>query len=111
MPRRSANRTKKRSYKKRQYKKGGAKGEFQKVIDYNIKDVELLRDIYYKVIETSKIKWLSGNHNICYLNVDISQLSVDNSLNIPRPAEKDISWMTKEHKRICEWAWRVKPIV
>ena len=88
-----------------------AKGEFQKVIDYNIKDVELLRDIYYKVIETSKIKWLSGNHNICYLNVDTSQLSVGNSLNIPRPSDKDISWMTKEHKQICEWAWRVKPIV
>ncbi len=87
-----------------------AKGEFQKVLDYNINDVKLLKDIYYKVIETSKIKWLSGNHNICFLNVDTSQLSVGNSLNIPRPPNKDVSWMTQEHKKLCEWAWRVKPI-
>ena len=87
-----------------------AKGEFQKVIDYNIKDVELLRDIYYKVLETNKIKWLSGSNNICYLKVNTNELSVSDSLNIPRPSEKDIAWMTQEHKQICEWAWRVKPI-
>ena len=87
-----------------------AKGEFQKVIDYNIKDVELLRDIYYKVLETNKIKWLSGSNNICYLKVDTDQLSVSDSLNIPRPSDKELSWMSHEHKQICEWAWRVKPI-
>ena len=86
------------------------KGEFQKVIDYNIKDVELLRDIYYKVLETNKIKWLSGSGNICYLNVNTDQLSVNKSLNIPRPSDKELSWMSQEHKQICEWAWRVKPI-
>lgn len=88
-----------------------AKGEFQKVLDYNINDVKLLRDIYYKVLETSKIKWLSGNGNICYLNVDIEQLPVGNSLNIPKPSEKELSWMSQEHKQICEWAWRVKPLI
>ena len=35
---------------------------------------------------------------------------VADSLNISRPSDKDISWMTQEHKQICEWAWRVKPI-
>ena len=34
MPKRSANRTKKRSYKKRQYKKGGAKGDELSESDY-----------------------------------------------------------------------------
>jgi len=83
-------------------------GEFQKVIDYNINDVKILMKVHRKVHKHSKIKWLTRANNITYLKVEPTELSVMNSIQIPRPPNTETSWMSEEHRGICEWAWRVK---